>query len=114
MLTDDAVMTTLHLLCVPINKVSLSGDAKIECIKQDFDSILINILSNGKKSTKILGGIEIKITKDELFISNPITQNYEEDSGVGLVFATKLAKRNNLKLEIIKTRDLYTHKVKYI
>lgn len=110
----DSVMTTLHLLSIPMDKVSLTGEAKIECIKQDFDSILINILSNGKKSTKINGKIEIKISKNELIISNPIIENYEVNSGVGEVFTTKLAKRNNLELEITKCQSLYTHKIKYL
>ncbi len=68
-------------------------------VKQDFETILINILSNSKKAMTNKQQIYVAIKKNKLEVSSPFIENYETESGIGFKISQNLALKNNMQLE---------------
>lgn len=99
----ETITNTGVLLRIPKHSIELEleEDIRHHVIKQDFETILINVFSN---ATKAICDSEEKIKvslKDNLLsIRYPFSETYTASSGIGESICNRLAQRNNLLLNI--------------
>ncbi|MBD66194.1 MAG: hypothetical protein CME62_13370 [Halobacteriovoraceae bacterium] len=78
--------------------LSKSGKITLNVVKQDFETILINLFSNSKKSIDNQQKIEVIISSNNLKIASPYFEQYEKEAGIGYKISKNLALKNNMVL----------------
>ncbi len=115
----DAVEKVIQLLKISPNQYKIEGARKksINIIQQDFESILISILSNSVKalasSQNDSHKIFIRILEDKLTINSPFSSQYKSNSGIGEKIATSLAEKHDLRLTSFYNDSLYETTLDY-
>lgn len=107
---SECVNRALKLVNIPCESVQsfLDDNISISLVRQDFESILINTFSNGKKALRGSNG-EMKVTlrENKLEISFPFSATYKTSSGIGESISRKLALKNNLSFDTDIDGDKY-------
>jgi len=107
----QAIKKTCHLLNIPSSAFTLIENeslSKILGIKQDIDSIFINILSNAKKALEYSEEkIIIIINKQSIEFIAPFSYHFKSSSGIGEMISSRLALRNKMELSYKIQEDTY-------
>jgi hypothetical protein len=96
-----SIFKVSKLLRIKEHNIVIEGeDINFNVIKQDFETILINIFSNYKKSINNIDDlIKVKIKRKEISLTRNFSKEYKTTSGVGQDISQKIAYRNNLQLK---------------
>lgn len=113
-----SIAKTVELIRIPQESIDLSldNDIQIHTIKQDFETILLNIFSNATKAIKNSAEkINVSLEENLLVIKYPLNNSYSSSSGIGETICYRLAQRNNLSLSINrdKSDQLYNVQIKF-
>lgn len=97
----SVVLEVAKMMKVPEEAIELNGDApEFTVVKQELETIIMNIISNAKKVLGSVGGkIEVQTQKNLLRVSFLFNENYQSGSGIGLEMSKRLAQKNNLRME---------------
>jgi signal transduction histidine kinase len=110
----DTIINVLNMLRIPVAQTNIKGTSfELEIIKQDIETIFINILSNAKKTTIDNQKIEIELKKKEVIISCPFLEDYIPTSGVGLEMAKKIALKNSIAMSLSLESGKYITRLKF-
>ena len=99
----ESITNTGVLLRIPRQSIELDveDDIRHQLIKQDFETILINIFSNATKAiSDSEEKIKVSLEDNLLSIKYPFSETYTSSSGIGESICNRLAQRNNLLLNI--------------
>jgi hypothetical protein len=111
----ESIMSISKLLRINESNIIFEGDdIHLKVIKQDIETILLNIFSNFKKSINNTDdSIRIKIKKKEIIFSRNFSKAYKTTSGIGQDISQKIAYRNNmeLKFKIVNEKSISTIKI---
>tara|TARA_Y100000782_G_scaffold4962_1_gene6047 strand:- start:291309 stop:292289 length:981 start_codon:yes stop_codon:yes gene_type:complete len=111
----ESIANTIELLRVSkaSMEVDLSEETHVHAIKQDFETILLNIFSNAMKAiTDSDQKIKVFLEENTLTIQYPFSKSYTSSSGIGEQICYRLAQRNNLSLNIGKAGSTQQYEAK--
>lgn len=107
----ESVRKTLRILNFPAQSVlhELDENFQVTLVKQDFETILINIFSNAKKAIDSNATqMKLELVNEKLTITYPFNKEYKSTSGIGESISRKLARKNDLIFDTEFDDDLYS------
>lgn len=99
----SVVLEVAKMMKVPEEAIEFKGEEPSEFIvvKQELETIVMNIISNVKKCLENIGGnVEVQTQANHIRFSFPFSENYQTGSGIGLEMSKRLAQKNNLRMEM--------------